>query len=70
MKNNPDYKGPWSAPLIDNPDYKGPWAPRKIPNPNYFEDQAPIKSLPKIVRSVFLLHTVCLSIFTPGWCRY
>lgn len=53
MKNNPNYKGRWSAPLIDNPDYKGPWAPRKIPNPNYFEDPTPVKSLPKIVRKMF-----------------
>ncbi|OIW30187.1 hypothetical protein CONLIGDRAFT_680968 [Coniochaeta ligniaria NRRL 30616] len=28
MKNNPDYKGKWTAPLIDNPAYKGDWAPR------------------------------------------
>jgi calnexin len=41
MKKNPDYKGKWSAPLIDNPAYKGPWAPRKIANPNYFEDKTP-----------------------------
>lgn len=41
MKKNPDYKGKWSAPLIDNPAYKGPWAPRKIANPAYFEDKKP-----------------------------
>lgn len=41
MKKNPDYKGKWSAPLIDNPAYKGPWAPRKIANPAYFEDKTP-----------------------------
>ena len=22
MKNNPDYKGKWSAPMIENPNYK------------------------------------------------
>lgn len=69
MKDNPNYKGPWSAPLIDNPAYKGPWAPRKIPNPNYFEDQAPVKTLPKIVRGISSL-ACCLFIFIPGWCRY
>ncbi|KAF9056031.1 calnexin [Panaeolus papilionaceus] len=47
-KPNPDYKGKWSAPLIDNPAYKGIWAPRKIPNPDYFEDNTPVKTLPKI----------------------
>ena len=41
MKRNPEYKGKWSAPLIDNPAYKGPWAPRKIANPAYFEDKTP-----------------------------
>lgn len=41
MKKNPEYKGKWTAPLIDNPDYKGPWAPRKIANPDYFEDKTP-----------------------------
>ena len=48
-KRNPDYKGKWSAPMIDNPAYKGVWAPRQIPNPNYFEDLTPVKSLAKIV---------------------
>jgi hypothetical protein len=51
-KANPDYKGKWYAPMIDNPAYKGEWAPRKIPNPAYFEDLEPVKSLPKIVRSI------------------
>ena len=41
MKKNPDYKGKWSAPLIDNPAYKGVWAPRKIKNPDFFEDKTP-----------------------------
>jgi calnexin len=41
MIKNPEYKGKWSAPLIDNPAYKGPWAPRKIANPAYFEDKTP-----------------------------
>lgn len=43
MKKNPEYKGKWSAPLIDNPAYKGVWAPRKIANPGYFEDKTPSK---------------------------
>ncbi len=30
MKRNPEYKGKWSAPLVDNPAYKGVWAPRQI----------------------------------------
>lgn len=47
-KLNPDYKGKWSAPMIDNPEYKGVWAPRKIPNPEFFEDLSPLKSLDKI----------------------
>jgi len=38
---NPDYKGKWTAPLIDNPAYKGEWRPRLIPNVNYFEDDKP-----------------------------
>jgi hypothetical protein len=41
MIKNPEYKGKWSAPLIDNPAYKGPWAPRKIANPGYYEDKTP-----------------------------
>jgi hypothetical protein len=53
-KANPKYKGKWYAPMIDNPAYKGPWSPRKIPNPNYFEDNEPVKSLNKIVRSFFV----------------
>lgn len=56
MKANADYKGKWFAPMIDNPAYKGPWAPRKIPNPGFFEDLTPVKSLPKIVRSILTCH--------------
>ena len=41
MKKNPEYKGKWSAPMIDNPAYKGIWKPRKIANPAYFEDKTP-----------------------------
>jgi len=41
MKKNPEYQGPWTAPLIDNPLYKGIWAPKKIANPAYFEDNSP-----------------------------
>jgi calnexin len=41
MKNNPAYKGKWTAPYIDNPAYKGVWAPRKIKNPAYYEDKTP-----------------------------
>ncbi|KAG6826918.1 hypothetical protein H0H92_013897 [Tricholoma furcatifolium] len=47
-KANPAYKGKWFAPMIDNPEYKGEWAPAQIPNPDYFEDNTPVKSLPKI----------------------
>merc|ERR1712146_775838 len=38
---NPDYKGKWSAPLIDNPAYKGVWKAKQIPNPDYFFDSRP-----------------------------
>jgi len=41
MKQNPAYKGKWTAEYIDNPAYKGVWAPRKIANPKYFEDKHP-----------------------------
>jgi calnexin len=41
MKTNPDYKGKWTAPMIDNPAYKGVWSPRQIKNPDYFEDKTP-----------------------------
>lgn len=50
-KSNPAYKGKWFAPMIDNPAYKGEWAPRKIDNPAFFEDNTPVKSLNKIVRT-------------------
>lgn len=46
MIRNPDYKGKWTAPMIDNPAYKGPWAPRKIANPNYFVDDKPASFTP------------------------
>ena len=41
MKNNPAFKGKWSAPLIDNPSYSGIWEAKKIPNPNYYEATRP-----------------------------
>jgi len=43
MKKNPNYKGKWTAPLIDNPEYKGVWKPARIANPNYFKDASPSK---------------------------
>ena len=45
---NPEYKGKWSAPLIDNPDYVGVWAPRQIDNPNFYVDDTPARSLDAI----------------------
>merc|ERR1719317_575625 len=41
-----DYKGPWTAPMIDNPDYKGPWEHPQIPNPDYKEIENPHFRLP------------------------
>ena len=48
MKENPDYKGPWSAPMIDNVLYKGEWAPGQIENPKHFEDKTPFANVGKI----------------------
>ena len=48
MKENPDYKGPWSAPMIDNVLYKGEWAPKQIENPKYYEDPTPFENVGKI----------------------
>ena len=45
---NPDYKGKWSAPMVDNPAYKGVWAPKQIKNPDYFVDEAPLTHIGKV----------------------
>merc|ERR1711907_765570 len=38
MKDNPEYKGDWSAKRISNPAYKGFWEQKKIANPEYKDD--------------------------------
>merc|ERR1711937_524083 len=40
MKDNPEYKGDWSAKRISNPAYKGFWEAKKIDNPEYEDDNA------------------------------
>ena len=47
-KQNPAYKGKWSAPMIDNPAYKGVWKPREIPNPDHVKDPAPLTNIGKV----------------------
>ena len=49
---NPDFKGKWSAPLIDNPKYKGVWEPRRIPNPDYHKDETPLAHIGKVRRQL------------------
>jgi len=43
MKDNPDYKGDWSAKRISNPEYKGVWEAKKIDNPEFVDDDAVYK---------------------------
>merc|ERR1719281_1895433 len=40
MKDNPDYKGEWTAKRISNPAYKGVWEAKMIANPEYVDDDA------------------------------
>ena len=40
MKDNPEYKGDWSAKRIHNLAYKGLWEAKKIANPEYKDDDA------------------------------
>merc|ERR1719222_1660168 len=40
MKDNPEYKGEWSAKRISNPAYKGFWQAKKIANPEFKDDDA------------------------------
>merc|ERR1712130_219123 len=40
MKDNPEYKGEWSAKRISNPAYKGFWDQKKIANPEYKDDDS------------------------------
>jgi len=40
MKDNPEYKGEWSAKRISNPAYKGFWEQKKIANPEYKDDDS------------------------------
>merc|ERR1712110_655652 len=37
-KDNPDYKGEWTAKRIFNPAYQGMWEAKKIDNPEYEDD--------------------------------
>merc|ERR1719451_98165 len=43
MKDNPDYKGDWSAKRISNPEYKGVWEAKKIDNPEFVDDESVYK---------------------------
>merc|ERR1712242_284993 len=42
-KDNPAYKGDWTAKRISNPAYKGFWEAKKIANPEYEDDDAVYK---------------------------